>query len=226
VTKLVASDAIRSLAGPVPDERLELLERFAQRLKASARRYGLVSRRDEERLDEHLVDSATLLAVPGIEGLLEDGELADLGTGGGLPGVVVAVLRPRQNVALVDSRRSRAVFLKESLQVLGLANARLIHERIEHLPPATQFPNATARALGKIERVLRPSLEVVQSDGRLFLYKGPTWEAERDAASAIAAECGAVLEAEHEVALPGRDRTTTIVVFHVKQGRRHDGQDA
>lgn len=225
MTKLVASDAIRSLAGPVPDERLELLERFAQRLKASARRYGLVSRRDEERLDEHLVDSATLLAVPGIEELLEDGELADLGTGGGLPGVVVAILRPGQNVALVDSRRSRAVFLKETLHVLGLANAQLIHERIEHLPP-TRFPNATARALGRIERVLRPSLEVVQEDGRLFLYKGPTWEAERDAASAMAAECGAELEAEHEVPLPGRDRTTTIVVFHVKQGRRHDDQAA
>ncbi len=214
---LVPRENLETLLGPIPEERLSLLERYVRVLKASSRRFGLVSRRDEERLGEHLIDSASILALDGIDARLAAGELADLGTGGGLPGVVLAILRPGINVALVDSRRSRIVFLKQLVQDLELANVRIVHERIEHIPEEERFANATARALGRIEDVLAPSLGVIRPGGRLFLYKGPAWVDERERAIGVARRSGAVLEEEVAVALPDLDRATTFVVFHVKQ---------
>jgi 16S rRNA (guanine527-N7)-methyltransferase len=208
--------AVQQLAGPVGPERLELLDRYAALLAASARRFGLLSTRDEARVAEHIVDSASLLAVEGVDGQLAEGELADLGTGGGLPGIVLAILRPNLEVALVDSRRSRAVFLKQALQELDLKNARVVHERIEHVTRGERFANATAKALGRIEDVLGIALGAVESDGRLFLYKGPAWRDERGAACREAERAGAALEAEHDIGLPDLGRTTTIAVFHVK----------
>jgi len=222
VSGIVERAAIERLAGELPEDRALLLERYARFLKESARRFGLVSRRDETRIGEHVVDSAALLSLPGIEEMLLRGTLADLGTGGGLPGLVLAVLRPELKVALVDSRRSRVVFLKQALQELGLENVEIVHERIEHLVPERRFANATARALGRLEDVLEMSLASVESGGRLFLYKGPAWCDERAQAEGMAKRVGALLENEVSVELPGQDRTTTIVAFHVKHHEQRD----
>ena len=85
------------------------------------------------------------------------------------------------------------------------------------------FDMAVSRALGKIEKTLAPSLALVARAGRLVLFKGPKWREERELASSIAREQGFVLGREVDVLLPGLDRTTTFVEFHVEHPAEKPG---
>ena len=164
-------------------------------------------------MGEHFVDAAALLSFvdPGA------GELADLGSGAGFPGIVVAVLRPEARVTLVDSRRSKVVFLKDMKRRLGLENVTVVHARIEELDCESKFELAAARALGSVETVLGSCLRLVSPGGRLVLFKGPQWRDEAEQAGVIAGLEGAEIVRTETVTLPGLGRATTFVEFHVKQ---------
>ncbi len=129
--------------------------------------------------------------------------------------MVLAILRPDAQIALVDSRRSRIVFLKIVQRELGLENVEIVHERIEDLAGKRRFELCVARALGKVESVLVPSLDVVAPGGSLVLFKGPKWQVEREKAVEMAAGVGAVLVGERDIEIRGEDRSTTFVEFKV-----------
>lgn len=204
--------AIESVGGQLSDEQAELLTGYGQGILRASRDMNLVSRRSLGSLDEHFVDSAALLsfADPG------QGSLGDLGSGAGLPGIVVAIMRPQASVTLVDSRRSKVVFLKDMKRRLGLENVTVVHGRLEALDGSMQFEMATARALGSTKAVLVPCLRLVAPGGKLVLFKGPRWADEVEQARGIAAEERAEIIRTEAVALPGLDRATTFVEFHVK----------
>ena len=204
-------DAVEALAGPLTNEQARALEAYGALVQTAGRRTNLLSTGDLGRLDEHIVDSAALLRAVDV-----GDRLADIGSGAGLPGIVVAVARPGTAVTLVDARRSKAVFLKQAVRQLQLSNVRVVHERLERLPETQQYTMATSRALGDITKTLAPSLRVVEPGGRLVLFKGPGWPDERGRAVELADAEGAGIEHEIDVELPGFGRTTTFVVFHVK----------
>ncbi len=209
----VPKGRIAHLAGAPTEEMVEKLKRFGDLLLEHATKMSLVSRHELSRLHIHVLDSAALLATRELP--TGDGWTADLGTGGGLPGVVLAILRPEARIALVDSRRSRIVFLKIVKRELGLDNVEIVHERIEDLAGARKFELCVARALGRIEKVLVPSLDVVAPGGSLVLFKGPKWKTERDQALQMALGVGAELVEEKDVDIRGEDRVTTFVEFKV-----------
>ncbi len=204
--------AIESVGGQLSDEQAELLTGYGQGILRASRDMNLVSRRSLGKLDEHFVDSAALLsfADPG------QGSFGDLGSGAGLPGIVVAIMRPQASVTLVDSRRSKVVFLKDMKKRLGLENVTVVHGRLEELDGSMQFEMATARALGSTKAVLVPCLRLVAPGGKLVLFKGPRWADEVEQARGIAAQERAEIIRTEAVALPGLDRATTFVEFHVK----------
>lgn len=204
--------SIETVGGPLSDVQAELLEVYGQAILRASREMNLVSRRSLSSLGDHFVDSAALLSfVDPIEC-----SLGDLGSGAGFPGIIVAIMRPQVRVALVDSRRSKVVFLKGVKRRLGLENVRVVHGRLEELGGSVEFDVATARALGSIESVLAPCLRLVAPGGKLVLFKGPRWSDEVEVARGIAAQEGANIARTETVALPGLDRRTTFVEFHVK----------
>ena len=204
--------AIEVVAGAISEAQCDLLARYARRLARAAGRVNVISRGALRRLEEHLLDSAAVLSAVDIEGR----SVADLGSGGGLPGVVVAVLRPSAAVTLVESRRAKVAFLKQVRRELGLPNLEITHSRLEGLGGTRTFEVVLSRALGRIDRTLAPSLRLVADGGRLVLFKGPRWEPEAEEARKIARREGATLERTVDIELPGMGRTTTFVVFHVK----------
>ena len=217
---VVSRAAVEGLVGPVTAAQWSELGVFLELLRESARRLSLISRGAERELGVHLADSAALLSL----GLgLEPGtgvgkvELADLGTGAGLPGAVVAILRPDVRVTLIDSRNSRVVFLKQVKRRLGLENVEILHERLEALAGRRAFGLAVSRALGSLETTFAASLRLLGPGGRLVLYKGPRWVEEEDRARVIAESCGCEQGWVRKVDLPGCERTTWFVEFHVKQ---------
>ena len=207
---------IEQVAGQLTAEQLERLSLYVEKLAADGEDMSLISRHQVPKLGRHVLDSAALLAFRD----LPSGGMADLGTGGGLPGVVLAILRPAVKVALIDSRRSRIVFLKSVQRLLGLDNAEVVHGRLEELAGVRSFPLAVARALGRLDRVLEMSLAVVEAGGSLVLYKGPKWSEEAGQGAAIAERCGAWIERVEGVELPGAGRRTTFVEFRVRDVSR------
>jgi 16S rRNA (guanine527-N7)-methyltransferase len=207
--------SIEELVGPLRGQQADRLLRYRDAIVEASKRVNLVSRQSLDSIGEHLVDSAALLRFVEPSG----GTLADLGSGAGLPGVVVAVLRPDVEVTLVDSRRPRVVFLKDVARRLGLSNLTVTHARIEMLADGPGFPLAVARALGSVDDVLAACLRLVSDGGSLVLFKGPRWGDEADAAERIASAEGAELVRTESVELPGLSRATTFVEFHVKHRR-------
>ena len=106
--------------------------------------YNLTAIRDpREMLTKHLLDSLAMARF------VDEGRLADLGTGPGLPGIPLAIARPRLQVALVESNGKKARFLREAVRTLGLANARVIESRAEAVAEPGGFELITARALDR-----------------------------------------------------------------------------
>jgi len=206
------TESIELLAGPVTREQSELLTAYGDAIVESSRRVNLVSRKSLVAIDEHFVDAAALLSFTNLGG----GDLGDLGSGAGFPGVVVAVLRPGVSVTLIDSRRSKVVFLKDVTRRLRLENVTVVHGRLEDLAGQHGFGLAVARALGSTEKVLAPCLRMVAPGGRLVLFKGPRWSEEASLASRIASEEGARIVRTESISLPRLSRATTFVEFHVE----------
>ena len=209
---------IEQLVGSVDDEQSRCLQLYGEAIIEVSRRTNLVSRGSLSGLAEHMIDSSALVAFAELRRISVEGlELADLGSGAGFPGVVVAVLCPDVRVVLVESRRSKVVFLKEVVRRLDVANVEVVHQRLEDLAGTREFDIAAARALGDVKKVLPACLQLVAPGGRLVLFKGPAWAEEEAAARTLGAAQNAEIARTEAIALPGLERETVFVEFHVKR---------
>lgn len=156
--------------GPPPSLDLaqaSLLDRYEELLRGRAAAAGMVAPDDLPRLRaRHLVDSLRAAAAvePG------DEDAYDLGSGAGLPGVVVAIARPALRVVLVERRRSRAAFLELVVDELGLTNAIVVAGGSEglHEPADLVF----ARALAPPREAWALAEPLLRADGRLVYFAG------------------------------------------------------
>ena len=105
----------------------------------------------------------------------------DIGSGGGLPGIVLAICRPDSKISLVDSDRRKVAFLQATIRQLDLKNCTATATRIEDLPPASA-DNLSARALAPMDRLMPYVARHLAENGTAWLMKGRNWQAELDAA--------------------------------------------
>lgn len=129
---------------------------------------------------EHVVDS--LAVAPH----LGDGHLVDVGSGAGLPGVVLAIACPRARLTLVEPRARRARFLTQARIELGLANVTVFNERVEALHLSVPCDAVVSRALGSLADFLAAVAHLVGPATRVVAMKG----AIDDAELAAAERCG------------------------------------
>lgn len=150
--------------------QLEKLERYIGLVSEWTRRINLVSD-ERELLPLHLPDS--LLASSYI--LSRDGasaeRLIDLGSGGGFPGVVLAILAPNLSVTLVDSSNKKCQLLKELRRLLSLPNLEVSEARIEELAERVQLPYdiVTSRAV-RLDAGLRAAVQSFLKEGGRYYY--------------------------------------------------------
>lgn len=165
----------------VSRETINALEKFAELLEKWNRSINLVSKTTIPDIwNRHIVDSAQLLALE----LPEKPEWLDIGSGGGLPGIVVAVIlretHPNAFVTLVESDQRKAAFLRTAASTLDLTLA-IKAERVETLVPASA-DILSARALMSLDGLLALGQRHLKPDGRLFLLKGRSYQEEISAA--------------------------------------------
>lgn len=145
---------------------LELLARWNQT-------YNLTAIRDPaEMLTRHLLDSLSLAPF------WSEAEIADMGSGAGLPGVPLAILHPERRAVLIESNGKKARFLREVKRQLGLDQVEVIEGRSEALRPEAAIGCATARALAPLATLCDWSRPWLAADGRLLAMKGPDHQAE------------------------------------------------
>lgn len=125
----------------------------------------------------HIGDSRQLAELAGEP----TGLWLDLGSGGGLPGLVVAIWHRACQVRLVDSDQRKVAFLRTVIRELALTNCAAFSARAEDLPPA-QATYLSARALAPLVRLMPYLARHLAQDGTAWLMKGRNWQAELDAA--------------------------------------------
>jgi 16S rRNA (guanine527-N7)-methyltransferase len=135
----------------------------------------------------HLLDA--LSALPLIDALPDPGPRLDLGSGGGVPGLVLALARPRERWVLVDSVRKKADALRAFVEALGLANVEVLDERAEVLGRDAShrggYAVVTARACAALPVLAEYALPLLAAGGTLVAWKGPIDDDElRDGAAA------------------------------------------
>lgn len=150
----------------------ELLDRYKDLFLRVSKRINLISAGDRNRLEErHFADSlAPVDLVPA------EAKVADWGSGGGLPGIPLAIARPDVSVTLVESRQKKASFLLRVIRELQIPNLSLFPDRGENL--REYFGFITIRAIGRINEIIPTVVKHLEKEGALLFYKGPGLDAE------------------------------------------------
>ncbi|HEX4470680.1 MAG TPA: 16S rRNA (guanine(527)-N(7))-methyltransferase RsmG [Nocardioides sp.] len=200
------------MAQVVAPDRLSLLVRYAELLATEGVLRGLIGPREVPRLwDRHLLNCA--LVGPLVP---EGASVADLGSGAGLPGLVLAIARPDLRVSLIEPMARRVAFLEEACAELGLGSVEVVRGRAEEC--RSRFDVVTARALAALPKLLGWGMPLVAEGGQLLAMKGSS-------AAAEIADSGVELDrwrARAEVvtsSVPGSSVTTVVrVVREVDSG--------
>lgn len=140
---------------------------YLQLLSKWNKAYNLTAIRDMEKmLTHHILDS--LVVLPYIHGT----ECLDVGSGAGLPGLILALARPEQNWILLDSNKKKLRFINQAVLEMDLNNIKVIHSRIEDYQPQQRFSTIISRALGSVPVFYKQTLSLLQEQGRIIAMKG------------------------------------------------------
>jgi len=182
-----------------------MAERYAALLATEGVVRGLIGPREAPRLwERHLLNCAVLGEV-----LPEGATVCDLGSGAGLPGLVLAIARPDLTVTLVDPLLRRTIFLEEVIAELGLESVTVVRGRAEALHGTARFDVVTSRALAPLARLLDWSMPLVAPEGAMVAMKGRSVVDEVGPVRPILAKHGA---SEPEVLELGSGESTAVVV--------------
>lgn len=158
---------IAALGLDLPHPAQQRLLAFAALLAKWNRVYNLTALREESQMvTHHLLDSLSVLPH------LEAGAIADIGTGGGLPGIPLAIARPDLQVALVETSHKKASFLQQAKIELALDNATIVNDRVEQWQPETPPQAVISRAFSDIADFVRLTRHLVGTAGRWYAMKG------------------------------------------------------
>ena len=148
------------------DEQHKLLSYLAL-LRKWNKVYNLTAIRDEKQMvSHHLLDSLAVMPH------LWAGRWMDVGCGAGLPGIVLAVMKPNWQIALLDSNSKKTSFVQQAIIELGLQNASVHCARVENWKPAEMFDGIISRAFSELGDFLRNTQHLVAQHGRWAAMKG------------------------------------------------------
>jgi len=159
-------------------EQIEVGRSFAINLATHGEPLGLIGPLELPRLwTRHILNSA--IVAP----LLRPGRVGDVGTGAGLPGLVLAIARPDVDFVLIEPMERRVAWLNDQVRELGLRNVEVVRARAEEVRLAEKLDQVTARAVSALRKLLPLTAPLLRDGGELVLMKGAGAQAEVDAST-------------------------------------------
>lgn len=151
---------------------------FTQFLADEGEKRGLIGPRELPRLWSRHILNCTAIN----EFIPEGATVADIGSGAGLPGVVLAITRPDVHVTLVEPMERRIEWLYDVTEAINLEKAWIVRARAEELHDQDEFQVVTARAVAALDKLMRWTMPLVADGGKLLALKGERAKEEVDAA--------------------------------------------
>lgn len=194
----------------VTPQQSDLLDRYCAGVIDTNRHLNLTAITDPREVEiKHLLDCLAVCTLPQLRGAV-----ADIGTGAGFPGVVLAVMRPDLRLTLIDATAKKLRFVLQACDALGIA-VQTVHGRAEELARDTlreTFDTVTARAVAPLPTLLEYGLPLVNVGGHLLAMKGPEADVElADSAYALKELGGHTVEVKH-ITLPGGLRRAVVII--------------
>ena len=153
-------EVVKKYFPDLSQEQLDAFDKFMPFYEYWNQRVNVVSRKDIEQLYIHHVLHS--LSIAKFIRFKEGSRILDLGTGGGFPGIPLAILFPKSNFLLIDGKAKKINVVNELIEALGLENVKAIHKRSEELK--MKFDFVLARAVTRLEGLLNLSLRLVSDN--------------------------------------------------------------
>lgn len=158
----------------ISDSQWQLIEKWAGLLLEVNQNVNLISRKETEFLWEKQILPCLALLI--FRKFSPDADVCDFGTGGGLPGMLLAIVRPDLRLTLLDSRHKKIEVVQQMIDSLKLSNAQTVLGRGEELgkqrPWRQRFPLLTARAVAPLIDLVRWTADLRKVESVLHIYKG------------------------------------------------------
>ena len=191
-------------------DRFPAVMAFHDQLRDQGELRGLIGPRELGRLwERHIVNSAAV--VP----FLGSGSVADVGSGAGLPGMVIAAMLPERRVVLIEPMERRTQWLQEMVAHLELGNVEIVRARAEEVHDSVAVSTVTARAVAPIAKLVKWCAPLLEPGGRLVFLKGKNAEAEIESARHHLRKAGLRARVHEAETLPGGEPTRAVVVERV-----------
>ncbi len=160
---------------PVSADKQALLLQYLALLEKWNKVYNLTAvRKPLDMVTMHLLDSLSVLPY------IKSKNLLDVGSGGGLPGIVLAICLPELEVTTIDTVQKKAIFMRQVKGELGLDNLNVVHARVERFEPVQHFEAIISRAFSEIDVLMALTQHLLTADGRWLAMKGVSPREELD----------------------------------------------
>ncbi|MEY9952130.1 16S rRNA (guanine(527)-N(7))-methyltransferase RsmG [Leifsonia sp. EB34] len=167
-----------AVAAQLFGEQLDIARAFTAHLVAQGEERGLIGPLELPRIwSRHILNCA--IVAP----LLRPGRVGDVGSGAGLPGLVLAIARPDVDFVLIEPMERRVAWLTEQVDELGLANVSVVRDRAEDVRLAEPLDQVTARAVSAFRKLIPLTAPLLRDGGELVLMKGAGAAAEVEASA-------------------------------------------
>jgi len=158
---------------PLSDKQIQQLLRYLSLILKWNRIYNLSAIRDPiESVKKHLLDSLSIIHF------VQPGLLLDVGSGAGLPGIVIAIMKPETKVFVLDSVGKKCRFMQAVKSELALENLIVVNSRVESFKPKKLFSQITSRAFAEASKTIQLTKHLLEENGRYLLMKGSNIEEE------------------------------------------------
>lgn len=165
-TELLAA-GIAEMDLSVSLEAQQKLLSYLELLQKWSKVYNLTAVRDPlEMVTLHLLDSLSVLPYIKAQSLL------DVGSGAGLPGIVLAICRPQLQVTTIDTVQKKAIFMRQVKGELGLENLEVVHARVENYQATEKFEAIISRAFSEIALFIKLTKHLIAENGQWLAMKG------------------------------------------------------
>jgi 16S rRNA (guanine527-N7)-methyltransferase len=153
-----------------PQQREKLIAYLVLLAKWNAIHNLTAVREESKMVSHHVLDSLTVL--PQLESHMKRGRLLDVGSGGGLPGIPLAIARAEMPVTLLDSNQKKSAFLKQAVIELQLPNVVVVNQRVEDYAPAQLFATIISRAFADLGEFVTAAKHLLAPGGLFAAMKG------------------------------------------------------